>query len=135
MITTAQIKALRATLHALDIVEDKEALVLQYTNNRTSSLREMQYAEAKAMLIALNPNPKPKAVDDSVKRMRGRITAMAHELGWVSKNGQAYNYQKLDDWMLTHSYLKKRIFDYTKAELPKLVSQVSMLLKNNLKSI
>jgi hypothetical protein len=131
MITTAQIKALRATLTALDIVEDKEALVLQYTNNRTSSLREMHFAEAKAMLIALNPNPKPKAVDPSVKKMRGRITAMAHELGWVTGK----DYSKLDSWMLTHSYLKKRIFDYTKAELPKLVSQVSMLLKNNLKSI
>jgi hypothetical protein len=64
--------------------------------------------------------------------MRRKIFAIGRAIGWLSGDtaeDHAMNRAKLDSFLLTHSYLKKPLKDYTPAELPKLVAQFELIEK------
>lgn len=125
----AQIKALHTVLHKKGLLEHKAEMIGALTGGRTTSSKELNYDEAHALLQDLN---KDNVSEDQGKRMRNNIIAMAHELNWITSN-QVINaagkmevkkdYSRLDNWMQKSSYLKKKLWDYSYNELPKLVTQ------------
>jgi hypothetical protein len=48
--------------------------------------------------------------------MRGKLKQMGREMGW--------SLEALNEWCRKYSYLKKGMYEYKEAELPRLVSQV-----------
>jgi hypothetical protein len=135
----AQIKALHAALHSKGLLPDKSEMIGALTAGRTTSSKQLTFAEAHALLADLN---KGTVSPDQGKRMRNNIVAMAHELGWITatqhidttgKQVLVKDYNRLDNWMLKSSYLKKKLFDYTYEELPKLVTQFKAVYQSYIK--
>ena len=59
-------------------------------------------------------------------------------MGWVRQNKAGRTVadgQRFDAWALKSSYLKKKLNQYSYAELPKLVYQFEQVYKHFLKSI
>lgn len=70
----------------------KEELVLQWTNGRTSSLREMYAGEYNAMLRALNEEAgfRPScAANAELRAMRSKLLHLAQQLGVDTANWEA----------------------------------------------
>ena len=124
-----QIIAINTALHKKGLMHRKAEIIAGVTEGRTSSSGKLYFNEAQLLLASFN---QPTVSDEHGKRMRNNIIAMAHELNWITPSNQVQpggsikvvnDYTRLDNWMLKSSYLKKKLFDYTYNELPKLVTQ------------
>ncbi|MBL0144911.1 MAG: hypothetical protein IPP48_03285 [Chitinophagaceae bacterium] len=111
--TPQQLQAIHAVLHAQGLLHQKANIISGLTLGRTESSKELTYAEASFLLADLNKHNVKK--DDGLK-MRNKITAMAHEMGWIGTKqvvgpGGAIktvkDYSNLDAWMQQRSYLHK----------------------------
>lgn len=138
--TPQQKKAINTILHKRGLMAYKAEMIGGLTNGRTEHSSELTFAEAAALITSLNQDKAAAQTDDG-KKMRGSIIAMAHELGWIKETTVVTaagikpkkDYTSLDNWMLHFSYLKKKLFDYTYAELPKLVTQFKQVYQSFLK--
>jgi hypothetical protein len=136
--TPQQITALHAALHAKNLLGKKAEIVEAVTHGRTSSSKLLTTDEAHALIADLNKN---YVKADEGKKMRGSIIAMAHDMGMIPTINIVVNdsiipkkdYSHLDAWMHRYSYLKKKLFDYTYAELPTLVTQFKKVYEAHLK--
>jgi len=113
------------------VVADPEVMVMGFTDFRTKHVSEMTVPEGIAMIKHL------KSLDpDEVKAdvMRKKIIAMAYEragLGRSATKQQKYAVVNwLDGWCKKFGYKHKGLNAYTLAELPKLVSQFEIVLKD-----
>ena len=113
------------------VVADPEVMVMGFTDFRTKNVSEMTVPEGIAMIKHL------KSLDpDEVKAdvMRKKIIAMAYEragLGRSATKQQKYAVVNwLDGWCKKFGYKHKGLNAYTLAELPKLVSQFEIVLKD-----
>lgn len=119
-ITPGQLKALHTTLQRKGILDQKESLVRQYSNNRTGSSRELTMLEARELLEAIAPvqrslTPQQEAQAKGVQVMRGKLKGLAWQMGWTV--------DQLDAWCIKYGSLHKGLYAHTYQELPTLVSQ------------
>gem|GEM_PF-717623 len=148
-ITTQQIIALQSIINSNpNLKEGKEYLIQDASDGRTTSVKELSFEEAKALITALNmiTSPRTVNVDDPCHRMRGKILSHAHELGWHKKDGKGMivrdratqkpkiDFDRVNDWCIKFGYLHKKLDRYTYEELPTLVSQFQKVYKNYLNS-
>lgn len=138
----------------------KEDAVLDFTEGRTSSLRELCDWDLQELTRRLQVLGGQKAYNASGKRTNdprrkkavGKILHYCHELGWT-KAAAHPQYAKLspfatdaraavkrvadvarfDEWAIKYSYLHKTLNEYTYEELPKLVSQVEAVVRNRVR--
>ncbi len=127
----------------------KEEAVREFTNGRTSSLRDLAESELhelagrlRIISAVISPGDDGELIDehdaDARKRMIGKIFYYAHEIGLirtVTKLGprgmvKRKDYSQVYAWIEKYGYLHKRINDYQTAELPKLVSQMESRYKS-----
>lgn len=109
--------------------EVKEDLVYEYTGGRSSSSKDMDMQECQALINYLNVLARgADQHTDRANRMRRKIIAICHEMGWKLETG-AINMKKVNDFCIQHSTLKKDLNSHTVQELPKLVTQFEQLLK------
>lgn len=130
---TQQIKAFHAILKERGLMDEKKEIVKQISSGRTESSKELSYEELQGWIDSVNSDRTlKKATDNKSQRMINNIIAMAREMGvierkpGVRKSGKIEmisDYTLFEDWMLTKSYLKKRLSQYTYEELPTLVTQ------------
>jgi hypothetical protein len=140
MATAKQKQQLYGLLAKLGWKDLKESLVSSYTDGRTQSCSEMTPNEIKALLTYLIgefANKKGKVVlaasqvsenahKEKADKMRKKIIAMAHKLFWKTPQGKA-DMQRIDNWCINHSSLKKKLMEHTIHELPALVSQFELM--------
>lgn len=126
-----QVKCIQALMSKLQLRRQKDDLIAGASAQRTTSTRQLYYAEAKALIQYLKgQDPQEQAGD----KMRKKIIGMAHEMRWQHPDGSA-DMQRLDAWMRTSSYLHKPLRHYRYAELPTLVSQFEKVYISFLKGI
>lgn len=119
---------------------DKDAkaeMVSIFSDGRCTSSTGLSFAEA-AKMIATLKDLQGQGSSESMDKMTGKIFYYAHEMGWVKTNGagkRVADGQRVDEWMVSYSYLKKKLSRYKLEELPKLVSQFAQVYKHYLKSI
>jgi hypothetical protein len=119
--TLNQNKTLHALLGSTKMMQHKKELVYQFSNERTTSSGELTYQECQSLIDFL----KGQKTDNPADRMRKKIIAlMKHDLKWTIK--------EIDEFCKTKGYLKKGFNDYTKQELPKLVSQFENIHKQKI---
>ncbi len=136
-ISGEQIKIIHAILNKLGMIDEKAGLVSDFTNGRTTSSREMTFAEAFSLtgyLRTLQPT------ENSSIKMRNKILSMAHELGWELNEYTRGGKKKIDmnhlnNWCIKHGHAKKKLDKYTNAELPMLVSQMEVIYKQHLTKV
>ncbi len=134
-ITPEQIRAISAACAKMRFDKDtKAAMVESFSDGRCTSTKGLSREEARAMLMKLNDL---QPADPAMLKMKNKIFYYAHEMGWVkvNHNGKVVaDGARVDDWCLKYSYLKKKLNNYTYAELPKLVSQFEAVYKHFLQT-
>lgn len=126
-ISTAQLKLIHTLLSKLGMMEYKQQLVLQYTNARTASSREMTNTEARDlinMLFHADPN----------FRMRQKVFALAYEAGIIwgdSWEDKKINVVKLNTFLKQRGTVKKELTRMTKEELIETVNQFELIVYHN----
>ncbi len=149
-ITNAQITKIQTILGKTPrLKEMKDDIISGASNGRTTSVKDLTMAEARMLITGLN-NQQPaqsRTVDTNDPRfkMRGKIMAMAHELGWHQKdaNGKPVivngkmklDYERLNNWCIQYGYLHKKLDDYSYKELPSMITQFQKVYKDYLKGI
>ena len=97
--TTEQNKALHALLTELGLgLEDKERLVLQYTNGRTTRSSEMQIHECDYLLKGLRAK---KGTEHERDQKRKRIISHMAEAGYQTPEGKP-------DMVAIHQWVKRQ---------------------------
>lgn len=127
--------ALHALVSELNIdSEQKEELVYQYTNGRTTSSSKMLINECQSLINHLNSikrgmTPKPDNWKESPENvMRRKILAICHELQWT-KDGKV-DLQRLDEWLKKSGVFHKKLNDLSLQELPAQITQLEQVLKS-----
>ena len=118
-------KQIHALLAKANVMEQKAAIVSSFSNGRTQSSRELSHAEAFEMVKWLLTQ-----VTDTTPcshKMRRKIISMAHQMHWHLPGTQQVDMPRLNTWCNTFGFGKKKLNDYTYAELPKLVTQFTFV--------
>jgi hypothetical protein len=128
-LTPDQLKAIHTLLNKQGLKDEKDNIVSGFTAGRTTSSRAMHYDEAAALIGHLKQLDPEQASSD---KMRNKILSQAHEMGWRIQGTDRIDMDHVNNWMLSKSYLKKKLDDYKHNELPKLVSQFEEVYKSYL---
>lgn len=112
--------------------ETKELMVLNYSNGRTNTTKELTYAEADLMIRNLNREISYEGSPGD--KMRNKILSLGHEMYW-QKKGRKIDMDRINGWCVKYGYLHKPLDDYTDNELPELVTQFEKVYKDFLKGI
>lgn len=132
--TQKQNKELHSLLAKLGYDEETKAqLVAAYTDNRTEKSSEMTQVECENLLITLRKRLSLANELDTKKLKRMRSIAIQEfvSIGWLQDSAiQAQDWDNVNVWMKTHSYLKKQLFKYTIQEMPKLLAQIKTMVSN-----
>lgn len=125
-------------LHALIFTlrmdrEEKAELVKTFTNGRSTSSKDLTFAEANLLIKYLD-----NQVVESIKKMRSKIINIARDIG-LTVGGQqsAVDGQPLVDWERLNVFLvkkfKKPLHQLTRDELPNAVTAMEKWRDSNLK--
>ena len=137
--TVSQNRQLHALISALSIdAEIKQDLVYQFTNSRETRSSLMTDHECQRLINHLNALKKQKEASSQARneafknntpenKMRRKIMSICHEMKWT-KDGKL-DWTRINEFLLNRSYLKKGLDKYTKAELPKLITQFENILR------
>ena len=130
MLDKKYIRIIRTILTKKQISEElKEEMVLEATNNRTSSIREMYTREAIGMIKALNGEKDD--FEERKNRMRRKVLAIAHELGWEHADGKV-DMTRVNEYCKTRGNAKKNFNWYNMKELQTLIIQFKQMRINYL---
>ncbi|SEW02115.1 hypothetical protein SAMN05428988_1330 [Chitinophaga sp. YR573] len=120
-------KSYLAKIHILfketSLKAHKSEIVSSFSAGRTDSCAYLKDSEALELITYLDS--KKNEADTNFKaaaKMKNKIIAMAHELGWKQPDGKI-DMSVLNNWCSRYSYLKKELDAYTYKELPKLLTQ------------
>lgn len=93
-------------------------------------LEGMTYKDADALIKSLKSD-EDKEAEESLLKQKKKILSMCHTMKWEI-DGKV-DFEKLDKWCVTYSYLHKSFDNYKAHEINKLVSQIQYgLLKSEL---
>lgn len=84
-ISAAYIRSIRAALADKGLMEQKESLVYQYTNERTTHISEMSQGEALELLAKLNEGDKP---EDQRAKMIRLCYSLGYQMQLVGEDGK-----------------------------------------------
>ncbi len=122
-------KRLFAILGKLGLKEDRASIIEDHTQGRTGSVAELYDHEANSLISFLQ-----STVKDSADKQRKKIIYYFRAMGWETEDGAA-DMKRINEFCIEKGYLNKPLNSYTKAELPKLVSQVHLIYKKHLEKV
>lgn len=139
----AQIKKARTLLGKAGITdkEDKEAMVMQFTDGRTTHLSQMTQEETVALFAALSSDEEKKRA-----RMEGKMMVLARDMGWLKaastgavsyelRTGMVADVARVNAWAVKHTPYHKPLKELTIAELTKVVSLFEKVYKEFLEKV
>lgn len=108
-------------------------LIRQYTNDRSTSSKDMYWHEATELLNYFN-----NSVNDSASRQRRKMIGIAHTMGWNLFDASnplkpKADMDRINNWCVKFGFGHKPLNDYTTQELPKLITQFQSVFKSHLK--
>jgi len=142
--TLSQNKILHSLIGKLNIPADvKEDLVHQYTNGRETKSSAMTPEECQALINHLNfikrqrvevvPNAKPVLDNNNPEnKMRRKILSLCHEMQLKLANGKI-DMTRVNKLCVERGYKHKELNQYTRTELPLLVTQFERMTRDYLK--
>ncbi len=107
-------------------IGEKEALVARHSLCGARRIGEMTHDEAVALHVSL------METDEAMDRMRKKIIAMAHQLGWKNLDGSGKaDYARIDKWMCTYRQRSMNLQNH--AQLAETVTQFTEMFKAEIK--
>jgi hypothetical protein len=141
-------RQLHALLTQAGAMQHKQELVSGFTQGRTVHSSEMHQHEAEALIRFLRAHlqerqPAAATAANRADRMRKKILAICHTLGWyrrnaftgelILKNGKPQlDFMRINAFCVARSKHHKTLNEHTAAELPLLVTSFEKLLKSDL---
>ena len=125
-----QVQKIRIMLKQQDQDEFKDHIIASFSNERTSSTRELSFEEAKQLIKHLVEN-------DGRTNLIKKLYAMAYKAKIIfdgNADDKKMNRAKLDRFLKEKGAVKKPLDKLTKIDLVKVVSQFEQIVKNNEKS-
>ena len=128
-VTNAQLQKIHVLLRQLNLVEQKESFVFQFSNGRSFSSRDLTMDEATLFIQHLSKF-------DSLDRMRKKVFALAYEAGiiWGDTDDKKMNAAKLSKFLKERGTVRKELNSMTKDELVKVVTQFELIVKHQASS-
>ncbi len=126
--TAKQLQAIHAILNKRNLIQNKAFMIEGITAGRSSSSKDLTFAEAAEFIKILNPG---KPATNVSSPMMSKLFAMCYEMGWITTTNVVQpdgsikskkDYSKVHAWVEKYGYLKKPLRDYSYKELPKLVT-------------
>lgn len=114
--------------------EDRKAMVSSVTKGRTDSCADLSFVEARELCKMLNIAATNKQDRERMDIMRKKIISCFHQMNYRLPGGKI-DMERVEEWILKYGYLHKPLNRYTYAELPKLVSQVQIMLDKHLNQL
>lgn len=130
-INPQQNRILHALLFQTNMMELKQELVWSFSNQRTSSSRELNVQEAQALISYLK-NLDPKEI--AAEKMRRKILSKAHKLRWELENGKI-DMARLNGWCIAYGGFKKSLNQHTHDELVQLVTAFDKVYKHYISKV
>lgn len=136
MKTLAQLRDIHAKLKQLKIDDDaRYELVLQVTNERTSSCAQLTYDEAEQLRKHLaNLVGKDFSVNPALDKKRKRVLSAFHEMGYRIPGTMKLDMKKVNETIVKYGYLHKSLNEYSIDELSKLIEQTKKMRDHNITS-
>lgn len=104
---------------------ERAELIKDFTQGRTSSLRELGASEYVDLLMSMNQMV-VKGANAEANNMRRKVIACLAKAGYTSAP-KAADMERINNWCKSHGYLHKRLNEYSIGELPKLVTQAELV--------
>jgi hypothetical protein len=136
--TPGQNKRIHALLGKAGLMDEKAALVKEYTNGRSESSKDLSELEAKGLIWHLErlvPATKaaPSSEQVSMMAMRRKVFALGYNLGWIDKaDGGAFNALVLAGVAKKLKTNRPGVLNhYSATELRELITQLDQVLVHN----
>ncbi|HMN89787.1 MAG TPA: hypothetical protein PKD70_11190 [Saprospiraceae bacterium] len=130
-ITVAQIKRLHALLNELNLINNKQEMILAASGGRTSSSKGLTEQEAQFLIESLQAEK-----DNTVGRMRKKIIHLLCLLGYVMDDGQP-NMRRIQHFVQhrtgQNNPKKNLLHKLTVKEAIKVLNQVTVFYNKELK--
>lgn len=128
-ISKDQIIAINTIISKRGLKELKKQMLLDASNGRTDSSKQLTGEEAAILLQYLNAEK--NKTQESIDLMIRKLFAMAYDLRWIEKKVEVTStgiqskkdFSTVYDWVKKFGYLSKDLKEYKQNELPKLISQ------------
>lgn len=132
MLENKYISAIYTGLKSKGLQDQKEELVLSYTNDRTTSTREMRKQEALGLIAFLNGDQKKEK--DKCSKMIRYIYSLAYQMNItvITKEKTKVDTKRLDALCKRLSPQKKGLQEHTYDELKTLVTLFNKYYKERL---
>lgn len=144
-ITPGQNKRLHQLLSELGIMDMKPGLVKQFSRIQSASSKDLLYSEAQQLIRWLESRRVGPSERERADRMRKRVISMllsydpARFQVYSEKAGRnvprMYGENGIYAFVKRYGYLKKDLNDYSYKELPKLVSQIEIIVNSQKQAI
>lgn len=124
--TKPQVQKVQILIRSLGFLEDKDEIILEASNTRTKSTRELTFIEAKDLITRLcEYDPKEKQIKS--------IRMIAYKCGIIygdSEEDRKINYAKLNLFLKEKGTVKKNLLDQDFEELVKTHKQFSAISRS-----
>lgn len=130
-ISKAQNKRLHQLLSEVGYARYKAQIVGSYTSGRTEHSSDMYNNEAASMIAYLEAEREKCRAQKAEKcnTMRRKLIAMCYQLGWVNEQGK-FDMIHLNNWCKQYGGFKKNLNEHDEKELPKLITQLQQVVKD-----
>lgn len=140
----------QAAIASKKLQQQKEVLVMSYTDGRTDHVSDMSYEEASQLLTYINNLNQPAAMKPTIagkgeqeNNMRRKILAMCHNMAWYKRDAQGnliltdeqpqLDFQRIDTFCQNKGPYKKNLQQHSYSELQVLITVFEKVLKSDLK--
>ena len=127
--TTKQIKFVRGLLSKAGLMDEKEEIVWNLTDGRTTHLTEMTYQETQEIIKMLKGQEA-----DTRQNCLNKIFSQMHEMEWEHSNGKV-DMSKLDEWCVKYTPFHVPLDDIDDDNIPLLVTLFDKVYQSFLKGI
>lgn len=126
----AQIQKLHVLLNKLGIIDEKQQIVYNTTEGRTTSSKELSFDEARQLIMSLSEY-------DPKERIKSLVFSLAYKAGIIygsTDTDKKINTAKLNLFIREKGTIKKNLNEMDYSELIKTHRQFEAIVKNNQKS-
>lgn len=135
-ITPNQLRAVQATMTQIEPDrEERMALLSEMLGREIETTKDLSWWDANMILSKLG-NYKLTETNIKKRNLRSTIYHLSMKIGFLNRdypdNGDAsekeMNKAKVDQWLLTHGVVKKRVMEMSVGELGKTIGQMKSIL-------
>lgn len=129
-----QIKVVQTLISKRNLRDHKADIVSEYTHGRGTSVKDLNFIEANALIDHLNGGKKEVEKESAKYKMKMKILSMAHELGWQLVGGKI-DMERVNAWCNKYGHMHVDLDKYHEADLPTLVSQFEKMYTEAIKNV